>query len=115
MNQSVFKASLIWAAIVFTGIFCYLVIPPLVENPDIIAAFAAGFVNPFAAGYSTDVFFCWFVLAVWIWFEASNSSVKHGWICLILGVVPGVAVGFALYLLVRHSQLQVPSRERSEQ
>ena len=78
----------------------------LIGNPDIIGAFAAGFVNPFAVGYSTDVFFCWFVLAVWIWFEASTQAIRHGWICLMLGIVPGVAVGFALYLLLRHSQLK---------
>jgi Terpene cyclase DEP1 len=106
MNESGFKASLVISALLFTGIFCFLVIPPLIENPDIIGAFAAGFVNPFAAGYSTDVFFCWFVLAVWIWFEASTQAIRHGWICLMLGIVPGVAVGFALYLILRHSQLR---------
>lgn len=106
MSDTVFKACLYVAALLFTVIFCILVIPPLLENPDVIGAFAAGFVNPFAAGYSTDVFFCWFVLAVWVVFEASRLDIKHGWLCLALGVVPGVAVGFALYLLLRHSQLK---------
>tara|TARA_R110002072_G_scaffold31470_1_gene96986 strand:+ start:606 stop:947 length:342 start_codon:yes stop_codon:yes gene_type:complete len=105
MTNTVFKICLISAALLFTVVFCFLVIPPLMENPDIIGAFAAGFVNPFAAGYSTDVFFCWFILAVWVWYEAANQSVRHGWVCLVLGIVPGVAVGFALYLLVRSSQL----------
>ena len=104
MSEKVFKVCLYLAAALFTVIFCVLVIPPLIASGDVIGAFAAGFVNPFAAGYSTDVFFCWSVLAVWVWFEASTQSVKHGWICLVLGIVPGVAVGFALYLLVRHSQ-----------
>jgi hypothetical protein len=104
MSESVFKTSLYLAALVFTGIFCFLVIPPLIENPDVIGAFAAGFVNPFAAGYATDAIVCWFVLAIWVCFEASNSAIRHGWICLLLGVVPGVAVGFALYLLLRHAQ-----------
>lgn len=111
MNESAFKVSLLLAALLFTGVFCFLVIPPLLENPDIMGAFAAGFVNPYAAGYSSDVFFCWFVLASWVWFEASNHSIKYGWICLALGVVPGVAVGFALYLLVRHSQLKARNAE----
>ncbi|MFT6051110.1 MAG: putative membrane protein YfcA [Halioglobus sp.] len=106
MNGVMFKTCLLLISLLFTTILCYLVIPPLIENPNIIEALAAGFVNPFAAGYSTDVFFCWFVLAVWVWFEASNLDVKHGWVCLILGVVPGVAVGFALYLLIRQSQLK---------
>lgn len=57
MSEGIFRASLLLAAVLFTAIFCVLVIPPLIENPDIIAAFAAGFVNPFAAGYSTDVLF----------------------------------------------------------
>jgi hypothetical protein len=111
MNEPVFKICLLLAALGFTGIFCFLVIPPLIDNPDIIQAFAAGFVNPFAAGYSTDVFFCWFVLAVWVIFEASNHTVKHGWFCLALAVVPGVAVGFAVYLLLRQSQLKVNRTE----
>ncbi|MFT6286203.1 MAG: hypothetical protein ACJA09_000947 [Alcanivorax sp.] len=105
MNDVVFKTCLLLAALLFTTIFCFLVIPPLVVNFDIIGAFAAGFINPFAAGYSTDVLFCWLILAVWVWFEASSLAIRHGWICLVLGVVPGVAVGFALYLLFRHSQL----------
>lgn len=106
MSEGTYRASLLLAAVLFTIIFCFLVIPPLIESPDIIGAFAAGFVNPFAAGYSTDVFFCWFVLALWIMYEYSHDSIRHGWMCLVLGVVPGVAVGFALYLLLRHSQLK---------
>jgi len=106
MSEKIFLACILFAAVLFTVIFCFLVIPPLIESGDVIGAFAAGFVNPFAAGYSADVFICWFVLAVWVWFEASTQSIKHGWVCLLLGIVPGVAVGFALYLLIRHSQLK---------
>lgn len=111
MTDDVFKACLWLAAVLFTIIFCLLIIPPLTENPDIIGAFTAGMVNPFAAGYSTDVFFCWLVLAVWIWCEASCLAVKHGWVCLVLGVVPGVTAGFSLYLLVRYSQVPTRSPE----
>jgi hypothetical protein len=113
MNEKVFRVCLIFAAIFFTVAFCFLVIPPLIDSRDVIGAFAAGFVNPFAAGYSTDVFVCWFVLAVWVWFEASTQSIKHGWVCLLLGIVPGVAVGFALYLLIRHSQLKARSAKHA--
>ena len=109
MSEKGFRVCLFLAALLFTTIFIFLVIPPLIENPDIFGAFAAGFVNPFAAGYSTDVFFCWFVLAVWVWFEAFSQAIKYGWVCLVLGVVPGVTVGFALYLLIRHSQLKARS------
>lgn len=106
MTESALKVCLMLAALLFTIIFCIMVVPPLIESPDVVAAFAAGFVNPFAAGYSTDVIFCWLVLAVWVWFEASNNGIKHGWVCLVLGVVPGVAVGFALYLFIRQGQIK---------
>lgn len=99
MNEKVFKTSILFIAILFTLIFCLIVLPPLLENPDIIGAFAAGFVNPYASGYSTDVICCWLILLVWIIYE--SPKVKYGWLCVVLGLVPGVAVGFALYLVLR--------------
>jgi len=66
---------------------------------------AAGFVNPYAAGYSSDVIFCWLALAVLVVYDAKVLSVKHGWICLLLGLMPGVAVGMALYFILRSSQV----------
>lgn len=97
--ESIFKAGLLVLAATFVLIFGLLVVPPLIEHPDIIGAFKAGFVNPYASGYSADVFCCWFILALWIAYE--SPKVKYGWICLLLGLVPGVAVGFALYLFLR--------------
>jgi hypothetical protein len=44
-------------------------------------------------------------LAIWIVFEARSRSVKHGWLCLVVGILPGVAVGFAAYLVLRSSQI----------
>ena len=79
--------------------------PALVDDPDILGAFAAGFVNPYASGYSADVIACWVILAIWIVFEARSRSVKHGWLCLVVGILPGVAVGFAAYLVLRSSQI----------
>lgn len=106
MGVRVFEGLCIALAMGFTIAFCALVVPPLIQNPDILGAFAAGFVNPYASGYSTDVFFCWATLAVWIAYEAKTDSVRHGWACLVLGLVPGVAVGFALYLVIRRRQLE---------
>jgi len=106
MNDKLFKISMASIAVIFTVIFCVVVLPPLIQNPDIIAAFGAGFVNPYASGYSTDVLLCWLVLAVWIVYERKTLKVKHGWWCLLLAMMPGVAVGFPLYLLVRMKQLQ---------
>ncbi|MEM7181487.1 MAG: DUF2834 domain-containing protein [Spirochaetota bacterium] len=101
MNEKVFSLVLWVLLIGFTIAFCILVLPPFFQQADILAAFAAGFVNPYAAGYSTDVVFCWFILCFWVSYEAKTLSIRNGWVCLLLGIVPGVAVGFALYLIIR--------------
>lgn len=101
MKKTTFKATIVVIAALFTVAFCWIVLPPLVAKPDIIGAFAAGFVNPYSSGYSVDIFACWFILTAWVIFEATTYKVKNGWICLVLGFVPGVAVGFAAYLLIR--------------
>ncbi|WP_372638275.1 DUF2834 domain-containing protein [Alcanivorax jadensis] len=46
------------------------------------------------------------VLAIWVVFERQRYQIRGGWLALLLGVVPGVAVGFALYLLMRQRQLK---------
>lgn len=104
MSKTFYKICLALIALMFTIIFCILIIPPLIDNPDVIGAFSAGFVNPYASGYSTDVLCCWLILLVWIIYE--SSIIKYGWVCVLLGIVPGVAVGFALYLLLRLNQLR---------
>lgn len=104
MTENAFKISITLLAIVFTIIFSVLIIPPFIQQPDIIGAFAAGFVNPYASGYSTDVCCCWAILLIWIIYE--SPKVKLGWICLLIGIVSGVAVGFAVYLLMRTKQLK---------
>lgn len=105
MTERHFTLAVICLAVLFAAVFGAVVVPPLIENPDVVGAFAAGFVNPYASGYSADVIVCWAILAVWVWYEAVNLSVRHGWVCLVLGLVPGVAVGFASYLLLRQRQL----------
>lgn len=104
MSKKAFKIGISVIGIIFTLIFCAIVIPPLIENPDIIGAFAAGFVNPYSSGYSADVFCCWAILLLWVIYE--SPKIKYGWVCLLLGIIPGVAVGFALYLLIRMNQLK---------
>ncbi|WP_375176331.1 DUF2834 domain-containing protein [Marinobacter mobilis] len=111
MSESVFKSILVVAALFFTGFFAAIVLPPLIENPDVWGAFTAGFVNPYSSGYSMDVLVCWAILAVWVVYEAKAYSVRKGWVCLLLGIVPGVAVGFALYLLLRAKQIRVVRRD----
>jgi hypothetical protein len=99
MTEQQFRVTIVLVALGFSAYFGVVVIPPLLDNPDLIGAFAAGFANPYSSGYSADVIACWLVLAAWVIFEA--NAVKYGWLCLIVGVVPGVAVGFAAYLLLR--------------
>jgi len=104
MNENIFRISIASIGFLFTLIFCFVVIPPLIQNPDIIGALKAGFVNPYASGYSADTICCWLILFIWVIYE--SSTIKYGWVCLVLGLIPGVAVGFALYLILRSKQLK---------
>ena len=105
MNERLFKATIVAAAAVFGVLFALWCIPPMIANPDLIGAFAAGFVNPYASGYAADTLACWVILTAWIAFEAKTKGVRHGWVCVVLGVVPGLAVGFAGYLLLRERRV----------
>jgi hypothetical protein len=101
MNKRAFQISVASIALAFTALFGALVVPALIDDPDIVGAFAAGFVNPYSSGYSSDVIACWLILAVWIVYEWNIVPMKVGLVSLALGVIPGVAVGFAAYLLLR--------------
>ena len=98
-------------AALFAAAFGVIVLPPLLASGDVLGAFAAGFVNPYASGYALDAILCWCVLAVWVVQEARERGIRHGWVALLLGVVPGVATGFAVYLLLRERQLRVPRQQ----
>lgn len=101
MNLTWFRTLLVVIGGLFALAFAWVVVPPLLESGDVIGAFAAGFVNPYAAGYATDTICCWLVLATWVVHEAKSRGIRHGWLALLLGIVPGVATGFAVYLLMR--------------
>lgn len=88
----------------FAAFFFITLGPVLIENPNVVEAFKAGFVNPYSSGFSTDAICCWVVLAAWVIYEKVEKGIKHGWIALLLGLVPGVATGFALYLALRMQQ-----------
>ena len=103
MSKTLFQISIALVAVVFMIIFCVLVFPPLLQNPDIIGAFAAGFVNPYASAYATDAVCCWVVLLFWVIYE--YPKIKYGWVCLLLGLVPGAAVGFGVYLILRTKEI----------
>lgn len=108
MSEKLFKTTIIAAAAIFTSLFAYWCIPPQIANPDIVGAFAAGFVNPYSSGYSADTLACWVILVAWILYEARVHGIRYGWVCMVLGIMPGVAVGFAGYLLLR--MRQIPAR-----
>ena len=88
----------------FAAFFFITMGPGFLANPDIVAAVKAGFVNPYSSGFATDAVCCWLVLAAWVVYEKFEKGMKHGWIALLLGLVPGVATGFALYLFMRMKQ-----------
>ena len=104
MSTVAFKAILTSLALAFAAAFAVIVVPPLVADPDILGAFAAGFVNPYASGYALDAVMCWCVLTTWVVWEARHRGVRHGWIAVLLGLAPGVSTGFAVYLLLRLRQ-----------
>lgn len=106
MSTSVFERLVLTLGILFALAFMIIVVPPLVQSGDVIGAFAAGFVNPYSSGYSLDVILCALILFVWILYERKSRGIKHGWIAIPLSFVPGVATGFAVYLVLRSRQLE---------
>jgi hypothetical protein len=90
----------------FAAFFFITLGPHIIENPDVVAAFKAGYVNPYSSGFATDAICCWLVLAAWVVYEKFEKGIKYGWIALLIGLVPGVATAFALYLVMRMRQLK---------
>jgi hypothetical protein len=87
------------------AIFFFVTIGPLFfQQPDLIAAFKAGYVNPYSLGFATDAIACWLILVCWVIYKKLQKGIKHGLLAIMLGFVPGVATGFAVYLLLRSYQ-----------
>jgi len=105
MTETNFKRGIVFSTAVFLLVLFTYTLPYTIELADPIAISLAGFVNPISSGWSTDVITSWFILSFWILFEAKQYKVKKGWICLPLGIFPGVAFAFCLYLLMRHKQV----------
>lgn len=91
----------------FAAFFFISLGPLLIENPDVLAAFKAGYVNPYSSGFASDAICCWLVLAAWVIYEKFEKGIKYGWVALIIGLVPGVATAFALYLIMRMKQSEI--------
>jgi Protein of unknown function DUF2834 len=105
MSKTIFEATVILLGTAFTIAFGVIVVPALLESGEIVGAFAAGFVNPFASGYSLDTILCAIILMVWVLYERSALGIRHGWIAIPLSLIPGVALAFAVYLVIRSRQL----------
>lgn len=113
MNEVNFKRGIIASTVIFLLVFLFYTLPYAIELDDFIQVSLAGFVNPISSGWATDVIAFWFIMSFWIFFEAKQYQVKWGWICLPLGIVPGVAFGFCLYLIIRHKQVVVTAKQTS--
>jgi hypothetical protein len=100
-----FEALAAFFGVLFAVAFAIIVVPPLLESGDIIGAFAAGFVNPYASGYSLDTIICGLILITWVLYERSVLGMRHGWIAIPLTFAPGVATAFGFYLVLRSRQL----------
>src|SRR4051812_41118293 len=101
MTDRSFRAVLVAIAAAFVVLFAAIVPPALINDGfDFWGAARATFVNPYASGASIDVLMAYVVLAVWVFQEARTRRVRHGWIALVVGLVTGLTVAFAAYLLI---------------
>lgn len=113
MTQQKFLFIMAAIGLAFTMAFAVLVVPALLKDMSIFGAIAAGFVNPYSTGFALDTLTSWLVLTVWIVYEARSSGIKHGWIAILLGLIPGTATGFAFYLILRTAQLRTKDTVRN--
>jgi hypothetical protein len=102
MSERTFRLALGAVMAFFTVAFVVLVFPALVDDGgDIFGAAGDGFANPYSSAYSFDVLCSYAVLTIWVVWERRTRRQRYGWVCLLLGLVPGLAVGFGSYLLLR--------------
>lgn len=102
--KKAYQFILVTIGISFALFFFITLGPLLIENPNVISAFKAGYVNPYSSGFATDAIACWFVLTAWVIYDYRKHKIQHGWVAVLLGLIPGVATGFAVYLLLRLKQ-----------
>ncbi len=108
MTERSFKTGLITLAAIFTVLFV-MIIGSALDELTLANAVDDMFANPAASGVSADVLLTYAVLALWVFYEAKTKKVRRGWIALLVGIVPGVTVGLAAYLLIRMRQVEAPA------
>jgi hypothetical protein len=107
MTERIFRAGLIALAVVFTVLFVAIIPPALIDDGfDFWGGALRTFDNPYAAGVSIDVLLAYGVLALWVVYEAVTKHIRRGWVALLLGLVTGLTVGLAIYLLIRMRQVR---------
>jgi len=106
INKKMFRL-LLWMLIILFSLFFFIsFLPHVISDANIIIVLQSGFVNPYATGYSIDLIATWLVLIVLVLHESHTHKIKGGWLCILLGLVPGVVVGWAAYLLLRSKQIE---------
>ncbi|MFT6265144.1 MAG: hypothetical protein ACJAWS_001292 [Oleiphilaceae bacterium] len=111
MSETLSNRAIIISAGIFLAVFLFYTLPAAIDLNDFFASFAAVFVNPLATSYSVDVIAYGFILMFWILFEAKHHGIRYGWLCIILCVVPAVAVAFTTYLRLRQKQFSARSNQ----
>ncbi|MEO1015876.1 MAG: DUF2834 domain-containing protein [Pseudomonadota bacterium] len=96
-SNSLYLSIVAGLGVAFAAAFGVIVVPALLRDGDVVGAFAAGFVNPYASGYSLDTIICGLILTVW----ALHERRPFGWLVVPLCLLPGVATAFAFYLVLR--------------
>jgi hypothetical protein len=106
MPSTRFDWIVIALASAFVVALAILLVPTFVaDNLDLVHAFDQALINPYATGFATDLLFTYLILFAWVVYEANYRDVRHGWVALVLGLLVGVSVGLATYLLIRHREI----------
>lgn len=106
MPQTRFDWILIALGAAFVLTLGIVALPTFLEDGlSLVSALEGSFANPYASGVAIDILFTYAVLAAWVIYEYQYRDVQHGWVALVLGLIIGVAVGLALYLLIRHKEI----------
>lgn len=102
MSPRQFRAGLVVLAVAYTFLFIAIIPPALIDRGfDFWGMALDTFDTPSAAAVSSDVLLSYAVLALWVAYEAVTRKVRRGWVALLLGLVTGMTVALAAYLLIR--------------
>ena len=105
MPSTRFDRIVIGLAAAFVVALAVFVVPTFVDDHlDLAHAFDQALLNPYDTGFAMDLLFTYLILVTWVVYEAIYRDVRYGWIAVALGLLVGVSVGFAAYLVIRHRE-----------